>query len=332
VTILVTGGSGLVGTHVLRALQERAGTRVRALVRRNSQSIVEEFGAEAVVGDVTDPAIWQRAAQGVSGIVHSAALVASPNTYDEYVRVNVGGTRLALEAARRERVALVHVSSVAVYGRDADQTAITEDFPFQPLPERDYYARAKRAAEELVQREASRDGLSAIAIRPNVIYGEHDTLFTARLVANLRRALVPQIGPGTNLLSCVYAGNVASAILAALDAPPSPGFRAYQVTRDAPPLLTQREFFTTLAEQLGLRPRFIRVPTSVVRLGIALWTGALRLVHPRRYAALAGSAVQFITGKNPCVIDRIVTELGWNPPFDTRTAIGRTVRWLERAR
>jgi nucleoside-diphosphate-sugar epimerase len=301
---------------------------VRALVRSNSQAVVEEFGAEAVVGDVMDPSIWQRAAQGVSAIVHSAALVASPNTFDEYVRVNVGGTRLALEAARRERVPLVHVSSVAVYGRGADHAAITEDFPFQPLPERDYYARAKRAAEELVQRDASRDGLSIIAIRPNVVYGERDRLFTTRLVATLQRSVVPQIGPGANHLSCVYAGNVASAILAALNAPPSPGFRAYNVTRDAPPLLTQREFLTAFAEQLGLRPRFIRVPTAVLRLGVAVWTGTLRLVHPRRYSALAGSAVQFITGENPFVIDRIVTELGWKPPFDTRIAIGRTVRWI----
>ena len=325
-TVLITGGSGLVGTHVLEALRA-SGRRVRALVRSDAQSIVEGFGAEAVVGDVTDPAAWQRAPQGVAAIVHAAALVASPNTYDDYIRVNVGGTRLALEAARRERIPLVHVSTVAVYGRGVEQSDVTEDFPFQPLPDRDFYARAKRAAEELVQREAARDGLPVIAIRPNVIYGERDKLFTAPLVANLRRGLLPQIGPGTNHLSCVYAGNVASAIVAALEATPQPGFRAYNVTRDAPPFLTQREFFVTFAEQLGLRPRFIPAPIGLVRAGVAVWTGVLRLLHPRRYSALAGSAVAFVTGENPFVIDRIVNELGWKPPFDTRSAIRRTAGW-----
>jgi len=334
VRVLVTGAAGLVGTHVLDALRSRGEQPpARALVREHSRAVVEAFGAEAIVGDVTDQRTWQRASQGVDAIIHAAALVASHDSFDEFTQVNVGGTRLAIEAARRTSARLIHISTVAVYGRaevyEAGARGVTEDYPFQPLPSSDFYARTKRAAEQLVQEEAARGGLSIIAIRPNVIYGERDRLFTLRLIANLQRGFLPQIGPGTNHLSCVYAGNVASAILAALDAPAEPGFRAYNVTRDAAPLLTQREFFAAFADALKLRPLPIPVPVPLIRIGVKVWSVMMRLVLPGRYTALGNSAMSFILGENPYSVERIRSELGWIPPLDTRTAIARSVREIK---
>ena len=327
-TVLVTGAAGLVGTHVLEALRAR-GERPRALVRANARSLVESFGAEPVIGDVTDAETWDRAARGAHAIVHAAALVVTRDSFDEFTRVNVGGTRLAIDAAHKSGARLIHVSSVAVYGRTevyaAGKDGVTEDYPFQSLPDADFYARTKRAAELLVQ-EAGQAGLSAIAIRPNVIYGERDRLFTRRLVANLKLGLIPQIGPGSNHLSCVYAGNVASAIVAAIDSPPQPGFRAYNVTRDAPPLLSQREFFATFAQAIGRRARFVPVPVGVIRAGIAAWSTLLKLLFPGRYAGLGSAALTFILGENPYSTERIGRELGWLPPFDTRSAVARAVR------
>lgn len=319
------------GSHVLEALRAR-GEQTRALVRSESRAEVEALGAEAVIGDITDEAVWRRAAAGVRGIVHAAALVARRAPFQEFERVNVGGTRLATEAARRTGARLIHVSSVAVYGRSVTYASghgtIAEDFPFKPLPARDFYARTKRMADELVQREASAGGLNAVSMRPNVIYGERDRLFTPRVIATVRRGFVPQIGPGTNQLSCVYAGNVASAIVAALDAPPINGFRAYNVTHDAPPLLEQREFFAAFAAALGVRPRAIHIPILLVRLGAGAWTAALRLLSPGRYAGLGAAAVSFVIGENPYSVARIRAELGWTPPYDARTAIQRAVAWF----
>src|SRR5207237_6679825 len=94
---------------------------------------------------------------------------------------------------------LIHISTVAVYGRaavfKAGEQRVTEDYPFQPLSAKDFYARTKRAAEQLVQQEAARGGVSVIAIRPNVIYGERDRLFTRCVIASLRRWFLPPIGP-----------------------------------------------------------------------------------------------------------------------------------------
>jgi nucleoside-diphosphate-sugar epimerase len=327
--ILVTGGSGLVGSHVIEALRAR-GEQVRALVRGGSRAAVQALGAEPVVGDVTDRETWRRAAAGgVRGIVHAAALVAPRATFAEFERVNVGATQLAIEFARAEGVRLVHVSSVAVYGRSeayaAGPGAVTEDFPFAPIPERDFYARTKRLAEALVRAEAEHGGFSAAAIRPNVVYGERDRLFTPRVIETVRRRVIPGVGPGTNHLSCVYAGNVAAAIVAALDAPLPAPFRAYNVTRDADPALTQREYLEAFAEASGVRIRRVRVPIGFARAGAWIWNRWLRLRDPARYGGLGGAAVWFLIGENPFDTERARRELGWVPPYDTRAAIQRTV-------
>src|SRR5205809_6019232 len=305
--VLGTGGRGLVGSHVIEARRAR-GEPVRALVRPASRAVIERLGAEAVPGDVRDAAVWHAAAHGVRGLVHAAALLQQRASWREYEAVNVGGTRLAALAALAAGARLVHISSVAVYGGLAnyrpESERRTEDCPFQPIPEHDFYARSKRLAEAAV-REAAEGGLTAVALRPNVIYGERDRLFTPRVIRVLRRRVVPRIGPGTNHLSCVYAGNIAAAVVTALDAPVS-GFRAYNVTSDAPPVPTQHEFLASFAAALGVRPVTIPIPTGLAR-------GVMTLLTSRR---LARAATAFITGENPYVDEparRELVDVGVHP-------------------
>lgn len=316
-TVLVTGGSGLVGSHVIVALRA-AGRPVRALVRAHASAAVRALGAEAAIGDVTDADAWRRAGAGVRGIVHAAALVQQRAGYAEYERVNVGGTRLAVAAAQAAGAPLVHVSSVAVYGGGAyraEPERRDETYPFQPLPRADAYANTKRAAEEVVRMAASDGRLAAVALRPNVIYGERDRLFTPRVLTAARLGWAPAIGPGTNHLACVYAGNVASAVVAALDGA-RPGFRAYNVTNDKPPALTERAFVAAFGATLGRRVRRVRIPRIALRAYLTVMRG-------RR---LGRSGVAFLVGDNPYVSDLIRRELSWEPPFTTLAAVQQTLR------
>jgi nucleoside-diphosphate-sugar epimerase len=319
-SVLVTGASGLVGSHVVAALVAR-GEPVRALVRPASRDAVLQLGADAVVGDVTDPAVWPAAARGVRAIVHAAAIVQRRASWERYVAVNVDGTRLAVAAAQAAGARLIHISSVAVYGGSAayprGRERRDEDHPFQPIAEPDFYARSKRMAEEVVREAATRHDLAAVALRPNVIYGERDRLFTPRLIRALRLPVLPRIGPGTNRLSCVYAGNVAAAAVAALGAL-GRGFRVYNVTSDGPPALTLNEFLGACAAAAGRRYRSVPIPIPLARIVIRLFTAG----------RLARAAVGFATGDNPYVDDRIRTELSWRPPTPAPEAIRRTVAWF----
>src|SRR5439155_988422 len=139
-------------------------------------------------------AAWRAAALGVRGIVHAAAVVQRRCSWERYFAVNVEGTRLATLAAGTAGARLVHISSVAVYGGSGaygvDPERRAEDSPFLPIVESDFYARSKRMAEALV-REAAGGGLSTVALRPNVVYGERDRLFTPRLIRVARLGVVP---------------------------------------------------------------------------------------------------------------------------------------------
>lgn len=328
-TILVTGGTGLVGGHVIQALQKEK-TGIRALVRGASRHLLREPGIEVVEGEVTDERAWRHAARGVAGIIHSAALIAQRGTRSDFQQVNVGGTRLAVAAARAARVRLVHISSVAVYGRGAAYGAgaggVDEEFRFGPIASHDYYAQSKRESEQVVW-EAVAAGADAVTLRPNVIYGEGDRLFSPRVLAAIRQGIVPQVGDGTNHLSCVYAGNVAAAALLALRTPSARG-RAYNTTDDGPERHTQRGFADAFADALGMRVRRIRLPYPVARVAVDLWARWQMIRSPGKYPGVGASAVRFLAEENPFVADRARRELGWRPVVPPREAVRRTVAWL----
>src|SRR5256885_6157779 len=105
-SVLVTGASGLVGSHVVEALAAR-GEPVRALVRPASRAAVLRLGAEAVTGDVTDPAAGQGAARGLPPHLHSAPLLQRPASRDQDLAGNVGGARPPAAAAPTAGGALV---------------------------------------------------------------------------------------------------------------------------------------------------------------------------------------------------------------------------------
>ena len=328
-TVLVTGGSGLVGSHVILALKS-AGETVRALVHPRSRDAVVALGAEPIEGDTRDPDTWRVAAAGARAIVHAAAIVAAKASHEEFFAVNVGGTGQAIAAAREAGARLVHVSSVAVYGRtrayDAGGTGVGEDFPLGDLQPHDFYAQSKRRAEAVLWEEVARGGLAATVIRPNVIYGEYDRVFSPRVVQTLRLGFILQVGPGTNRLSCVYAGNVAAAVVRAIDAPAASG-RAYNVTDDGPESLTQRGFVDAFAQALGVRVRRVKLPYSVARFVVDWWVRAQFLLRPGTYPGVSGQAVRFLAGDNPYSSARARRELGWEPPVHPIEAVRRTVAW-----
>ncbi len=329
--VFVTGGTGLVGTHVIAALRAR-GDAVRALARSEpAATALASRGAEPVRGDLDDHAALD-AAMGrgaADAVVHAAAVVLSGGDWAGWHAINVAGTEAVASAAARHGVRVVHLSSVAVYGRattyDGGRASVTEDFGLdRPASPRDFYVRSKREAELALWRVAGATGLKAVALRPCVIYGEGDRHFSPRVARALARGLAPLIGPGDNRLSAVYAGNVAAAVLAALDHADVTG--PFNVTNDG--TLTQREFLERFARGLGVPPRWMPVPVAVARGAARAWD-AISIALPARARPMPlAQAVAWLAGENPYVSARAERELGWRPPYDARTAVETTARSL----
>lgn len=159
--ILVSGGSGMAGSFIVRELQARGHT-VRILARAKSEQTAKELGAEVALGDLADPESLRRAARGTSGIVHAACTFSLP-------RIDVAAMEALLDAW--ERGPFVFISSIEVYGL-AQVLPVDEGHPRAP----DYsgYAWAKIASERLLTASAATRGRYDFSIlRPGHIWGPH---------------------------------------------------------------------------------------------------------------------------------------------------------------
>ncbi|HEY4562173.1 MAG TPA: NAD-dependent epimerase/dehydratase family protein, partial [Thermoanaerobaculia bacterium] len=170
--ILVTGGTGFTGKALVRRLLD-LGHEVVALDYKEGLKTRElrEWGAEVVLGSVTDQDVVRRAMDGAEVVHHLAAAFREMNVPDShYWRVNVQGTRNVLAAALDQGVRkFVYCSTCGVHG-NIDHPPGGEDAPIRPA---DYYQRSKYEAEPLV-REFHRRGLPSVILRPAAIYGPGD--------------------------------------------------------------------------------------------------------------------------------------------------------------
>jgi len=166
--ILLTGGTGFVGRHVLARLTA-SGRPVRVLSRKVT-ALELPTGASAIVGDLADAASLGEALRGVQAVVHAAALLPGPQTTEAQLEViNGEGTgRLAALAAQAGVRRFVHLSSAGVYG---DRPAAGAHAESDPLLAESAYQRSKRASELALAKALEGTPVSWTVLRPAGLYG-----------------------------------------------------------------------------------------------------------------------------------------------------------------
>ena len=323
---LVTGATGLVGSHIVERLL-KDGWTVRALVRSRS-SWLESMGVEPVTGDVLDAASFARAATACDAIFHTAAAVTPSGGWEAFRRPNVDGTRHAIAAAESAGARLLHLSSVAVYGPEGryrgGSRGTDEDTTLGPLPERAFYARSKRESEELVMAAHAAGRVWATAVRPDVIYGRRDRQFVPRIAKILRFGVAPMIGEGRNTMAIVHAANVADgAVLAATT--DRAGGRAYNLANDFD--VCVRDFYRLGGVGLGRHVRLLPVPQIAAQGLFSVGLFVLKLVTAGRLSVVSSGSLDFLVRDNPFNSDRARRELGWSPSVRPEDGIPEAFRW-----
>ena len=326
--VFLTGGTGLIGSHIAEQLRSR-GDEVVALSREESDTrFLEQHGSTVVRGDVRHPHDELAAHMaGCEALVHAAALVYAGESWPQVRAVNVEGTAHVLRAAAAASVPMaVHLSSVAVYGRTWGP--VDEDTPTDsPLSPGDLYARSKREAEAAARGAATSaaGGARLTILRLAAVYGERDRLMAPRLVSLVRRPVVPVLGRGHNSLPIIYAGNAAKAVTRCLDRPDERSVRTYDLGLDHS--LTQEGLILGMARSLGTAPRLVHVPAGLVRVAAVLG-GKLGLSAPGATDLSLSRLTRLALEENPYPSRRIRRDLDWNPPFGHDEGIGRTVAWF----
>jgi NADH dehydrogenase len=253
--VLVTGGSGYVGSHLVRRLVE-AGQPVRALVRQ--RRLAEREGrlagleVELLEGDVTRPDLLTPALRGAGSVLHTVA-IAIEKRGGSYEEVNYRGTLNVVEAARAAGVRRVVFLS---------QLGAAADVPFRFLA-------SKGKAEDYV----AASGLDWTIFRPSVIWGPEDEFANtfARLV-KLTPLIFPIVGDQRSRFQPVWVEDVVSCVVAALRDPSTIG-RRYEL--GGPEVLTLEEIERRTLQAVGARRWMLRFPMPLLKLAVALMEVAL---------------------------------------------------------
>lgn len=313
--VLVTGGSGFLGSHVAEQLS-KSGHQVRALVRKSSNRkfLSTLTNLEFAEGSVEDARAVEEAVKGVDAIVHSAGLVKAKNDA-EFFQTNVQGTINLANAAKAHAPSLkrfVHVSSLEVSGPSADGTPVpvTQESPITR------YGRSKLEAERALLRE--KDALPITILRPTGIYGPRDNEIL-EVFRTVKRGALPITGDGRSKVTFTYGPDCAAACVRAIEAD-VPSGATYFITDGE--IYEQRAAMEEVERAMGSRA-FVRfgLPASLIRT-VAIGVEA--------YGKVRGQAVMLTREKADalsrpywvCSSAEAEKALGWKP----------AVKWAEGAR
>ncbi len=327
-SVVITGAAGWLGKNFVRAV---AGNRkqVRCLVQNaDERALLEVAGSsvEVVVGDVRDPSALDRLFDDVAGatVFHAAGVIHPQSAVRELFDVNVGGTELVLDQARRANAGrFIHVSSNSPFGANPTPSHVfTEDSPYNPYMG---YGKSKFEAEQLVKRASDRGDLETVIVRAPWFYGPHQPDRQTQWFRAVARGRFPMLGDGTQRRSMVYTENLVDGMLRAEVAGAAPG-RAYWIA-DAEPyemrsiLGTVRDALS--AEGVSVTERTPRIP---------LFAGVIAehvdgFLQGRGRYMQAMHVLGELKDTIACDITRAGEELGYEPKMALLEGMRTSIRW-----
>jgi nucleoside-diphosphate-sugar epimerase len=321
VEILITGGNGLLGRHLVPALQELGyGVRVLVLPGEDS-SWLDERGVMVHRGDVCQPETLTAPMSGVEAVLHLAGMMGVWRPMADYHAVNVTGTENVCRAALSEAARVVHVSSWTVYGMALGEP-VREQHPLTPF--REPYAVTKAAGDMVVQRLIARDRLPAVIVRPGTFFGPGDHLHFGRMADRLRAGRSVIVGSGDNALPLVYVSDVVQGLLLALEHERAVG-QAYNITSDRP--LTQKQFLHAIAREIGVSPPRLHVPYHALYAAGYAAEVLAKLTRSQRQPVVTRLGVKLFGTDNRHGIDKVRRELGFTPQVSLDDGVRLAAAW-----
>ncbi len=318
---LVTGGTGFVGAHVVRALLAR-GRSVRCLARPGSRrENLDGLEVEIVEGDLTDPSSLARALSGVTTLYHVAAdyRLWAKDPADLY-RANAGGTENILAAASAAGVAkVVYTSSVAALGLMEDGSPADETTPVSRSRIVGHYKKSKYDAEQVARAWAAK-GLPVVIVNPSTPIGERDIKPTPTgqiIVDFLNRRIPAYVDTGLNLVDVrdVAAGHLAAAEKGRV------GERYILGNRN----MTLKEILDALAGLTGLPAPKVRLPHWIPLVAAGASTAIARVTG--RAPRVSLESVRMSAHRMFFDPSKAVRELAL-PQTPVEAALARAVTWF----
>jgi nucleoside-diphosphate-sugar epimerase len=328
VRLLVTGGTGFIGSHLAEAGRRRGaevivlGLTDRPEERANVEALARQ-GVEILPGSITDPELCRRAVRGATHVFHLAVAMREGGKQDEFFeRVNLDGTRHLLDAAADAGVTrFVHCSTIGIFGHRAPGVT-REDSPLAPG---NVYERTKVASERMVREVAGARGMPFVILRPADVYGPRDQRLL-KLFRGVKRGRFPLFGAGTGRRHMVYVDDVVEAFFKACERDEALG-QALIVA--GPRACTLKELIARVQEATGSRRYGVRLPLAPMLAAAAVVEDVCRVLHldPPIYRR----RMDFFWSDSEFDTSRARQALGWTPLVELAEGIRRTAEDYQRA-
>jgi nucleoside-diphosphate-sugar epimerase len=320
--VLVTGGTGFTGSHLVRRLLDR-GHEVLVIDSQKGLFYDELKGKGATIhlGDITDKHLLDKLTPGCEVVHHLAAAFRQLNVPDRYYwAVNVEGTRCLLDAAQRFRVRrFIYCSTQGVHGHIQNPPGDERS----PIAPEDYYQLTKYEGEKAVQEYAMR-GLDTVTLRPTAIYGPGDPGRFLILFRLLKRGTFLMFGDGGIFYHPVYIENLVDAFELAAETEGIQG-ETY--------IIGDEHFYSlnALVQHVGTA---LGVPAKIRHLPFwPLWSAAwacemlckpLRLTPP-----IFRRRVDWFRQVRAFSVEKARKELNYQPKVAIEQGLAKTVMWYQ---
>jgi dihydroflavonol-4-reductase len=318
--ILITGGTGFVGSHLVEAVCAR-GEALRCLVRRDSfkrHPFALPATVELAFGDLVSGDGLSDALEGAGTVIHLAGVTKALST-DEFYSGNVRATENLARSVAGRGVRLVHVSSLAAIGPSSDGTPVSDDAEPHPLT---HYGKSKLEGERIVRALVP----DAVIVRPGVVYGPRDT-DVLELFRSISMGFVLEISGGERWFQAIYVKDLADGLLAAARTPQAGG-RAYFLAHSKP--ASWSELSSAAARIMQKRTRVLRIPSP-----LAYAVGGVAEVcsrFTRKPGIISREKVREAQcGHWTCDTRRAAQELGFEAQTPLELGLAQTLAWYKEA-
>jgi nucleoside-diphosphate-sugar epimerase len=318
VKILVTGGTGFIGSHLVEALQGE----IVCLVRKSSDTHrLNNLGVELVYGDLRDPYSLIKAARDVDVVYHLGAYYTFHGAWDDYYAVNVMGTQHLLEACEQVDQ-FIYCSSSEAVGPVTNPPA-DETYPCHPTFA---YGKSKLMAEQAVRRKINEDHFPATIIRPVGVYGPRciDDVAYYFIVNLANDSVITRFIPGSgeNLIHFLYVKDVIQGFLKAR-IPKALGETYFISSQKA---LTYNQVYQRVCMVLGKSPPRLHLPVWLAKAVIAPLERLYGLMGKEDFMVHL-STVEATQTDRDYSWKKAHEELGYTPHYPFERGLHLTLDW-----
>lgn len=253
--VLVTGGTGFTGSHLLKALSQ-TGCQLRVIARETSDlSAFNDIKIEWFIGEVFSEKVIEKATHNVNYIFHVAAAFREAKVDDSvYYNVHVKSTKLLAKSALTQKnfKRFIHVSTIGVLGH-IDNPPADEETSYNPG---DVYQRTKTEAEKWILQYSKKQGLPISVVRPAAIYGPGDKRLL-KLYKISKLPLIPIIGYSKGLYHLIHVDDLVQFMIYIAVHPKSIG-KIYICGNPEP--IAIKEILKQISQHMGRTAKFIHLP------------------------------------------------------------------------